>query len=320
MVVIGTGVAGLVAALAAHRRGRKVLVLSKTGDTATFYAQGGIAVVLPDALREDGDSVDAHVADTLAAGAGLCDPDAVRSIVADGYRAVAELVENGARFDESAAGQWSLTREGGHSRRRIIHAGGDATGAEVQRALDSAATNLDIRHNHVALELLYDAGAVTGVLVLNDDGLGVVHAPSVILATGGLGHLYSATTNPEGSTGDGVALAMWAGLPVSDVEFIQFHPTMLFDGHAGGRRPLITEAVRGEGAILLDSHGRSVTEGVHPMGDLAPRDVVAAAIHARLQETGDPCVYLDGRHIKGCLLYTSPSPRDGLLSRMPSSA
>ena len=272
VVVIGTGVAGLVAALAAHRRGRKVVVLSKASDTATFYAQGGIAVVLPDTE----DSVDQHVADTLAAGAGLCDPDAVRSIVADGYRAVAELVDDGARFDEAAPGQWALTREGGHSRRRIIHAGGDATGAEVQRALDSAAARLDIRRNHVALELLQTDGAVTGVLVLNDDGLGIVHAPSVILATGGLGHLYTATTNPEGSTGDGVALAMWAGLPVSDLEFIQFHPTMLFDGDAGGRRPLITEAVRGEGAILIDRRGNSVTAGVHPMGDLAPRDVVAA--------------------------------------------
>ncbi|MCV7299025.1 L-aspartate oxidase [Mycobacterium barrassiae] len=299
VVVIGTGVAGLVAALAAHRRGQKVMVLSKAGDTATFYAQGGIAVVLPDALREEGDSVDAHVADTLAAGAGLCDPEAVRSIVADGYRAVRDLVDDGARFDEAAPGRWSLTREGGHSRRRIIHAGGDATGAEVQRALDVAAARLDIRRNHVALEILHDDGAVTGVLTLNDDGLGIVHARSVILATGGLGHLYSATTNPEGSTGDGVALAMWAGLPVADLEFIQFHPTMLFDGETGGRRPLITEAVRGEGAVLVDSQGRSVTAGVHPMGDLAPRDVVAAAIDARMTATGDPCVFLDARSIKG---------------------
>ena len=295
VVVIGTGVAGLVAALAANRRGRNVVVLSKASETATFYAQGGIAVVLP----ETDDSVDAHVADTLAAGAGLCDPDAVRSIVADGYRAVAELVDDGAHFDESAPGQWALTREGGHSRRRIIHAGGDATGAEVQRALDRAAAQLDIRRGHVALELLHDGEAVTGVLVLNEDGPGVVHASSVILATGGLGHLYAATTNPEGSTGDGVALAMWAGLPVSDLEFIQFHPTMLFDGHAGGRRPLITEAVRGEGAILVDSQGNSITAGVHPMGDLAPRDVVAAAIDTRLAATGDACVFLDARGIAG---------------------
>ena len=223
----------------------------------------------------------------------------MRSIVADGYRAVADLVADGARFDESAPGQWALTREGGHSIRRIIHAGGDATGAEVQRALDHAAATLDIRRNHVALEILHDGTAVTGVLVRNADGLGVVHAPSVILATGGLGHLYSATTNPEGSTGDGIALALWAGVGVSDIEFIQFHPTMLFDRDAAGRRPLITEALRGEGAVLRDARGESVTDGVHPMGDLAPRDVVAAAIEARLRETGDECVYLDARSIDG---------------------
>jgi L-aspartate oxidase len=296
VVVIGTGVAGLAAALAAHRAGRSVVVLSKTdrkpGVTATHYAQGGIAVVLPDT----DDSVDAHVADTLAAGAGLCDPDAVRSIVADGYRAVTELVSDGARFDETAAGHWALSREGGHSRRRIVHAGGDATGAEVQRVLDHAAASLDVRTDHVALQVLHD-GAVTGVLVANPDGIGIVHAASVILATGGLGHLYGATTNPDGSTGDGIALALWAGVPVSDIEFIQFHPTMLFDGHIGGRRPLVTEAIRGEGAILVDRQGNSVTAGIHPMGDLAPRDVVAAAIDARLRATGDPCVYLDARGV-----------------------
>src|SRR6476659_2769540 len=296
VVVVGTGVAGLVAALAAHRRGRSVVVLSKAADTATFYAQGGIAVVLPDT----DDSSDQHVADTLAAGAGLCDPVAVRSIVSDGYRAVRELVDDGARFDEAEPGRWSLTREGGHSRRRIIHSGGDATGAEVQRALNHAATTLDIRRNHVALQILQSGGAVTGVSVRNEDGPGIVHAPSVVLATGGLGHLYSATTNPEGSTGDGVALALWAGVPISDVEFIQFHPTMLYDGHAGGRRPLITEAVRGEGGILIDRQGNSITAGVHPMGDLAPRDIVAGAIDARLRETGDPCAYLDARGIKDC--------------------
>jgi L-aspartate oxidase len=292
VVVIGTGVAGLAAALASHRKGSRTVVLSKAPDTATFYAQGGIAVVLP----HTDDSVDAHVRDTLAAGAGLCDPDAVRSIVADGYRAVADLVDDGARFDESAPGQWALTREGGHSRRRIIHAGGDATGAEVQRALDHAAATLDIRRNHVALQILHDGSAVTGVLVRNADGLGIVHAPSVILATGGLGHLYRATTNPEGSTGDGIALALWAGVGVTDIEFVQFHPTMLFDRGGSGRRPLITEALRGEGAVLRDARGESVTS-VHPMGDLAPRDVVAAAIEARLRETGDECVYLDARGV-----------------------
>ncbi|TRW83273.1 L-aspartate oxidase [Mycolicibacterium sp. 018/SC-01/001] len=297
VVVIGTGVAGLAAALAAHRRGRTVMLLSKAAETATFYAQGGIAVVLTDGMRGDGDSVEAHVADTLAAGAGLCDPAAVRSIVADGARAVSELIGVGAHFDESEPGRWALTREGGHTRRRIIHAGGDATGAEVQRALDHAAATLDIRRNHVALDLLIDGGAVAGVSVLSQDGPGAVYAPSVILATGGLGHLYRATTNPDGSTGDGVALALWAGVPVSDLEFVQFHPTMLYTGSTAGRRPLITEALRGEGATLIDRHGDPVTAGVHPMGDLAPRDVVAAAIEARLAASGDPCVFLDARHV-----------------------
>jgi len=262
VVVVGTGVAGLAAGLAAHRSGARVVMLSKADETATFYAQGGIAVVLP----FTDDTVDSHVADTLAAGAGLCDPDAVCSIVADGYAAVADLIADGARFDESAPGRWALTREGGHSRRRIMHAGGDATGAEVQRALDRAAATLDIRRNHVALQVLHDGVAVGGVLVRNADGLGVIHAPSVILATGGLGHLYSATTNPEGSTGDGVALALWAGVGVADIEFVQFHPTMLFDRLGSGRRPLITEALRGEGAVLRDARGDSVTAGIHPMG------------------------------------------------------
>src|SRR5271156_5971912 len=310
VVVIGTGVAGLAAALAAHRAGRSVVVLSKAdqtrGVTATHFAQGGIAVVLPD-NPENPDSIDAHVGDTLAAGAGMCDPDAVYSIVADGYRAVSELVGHGARFDESVPGQWALTREGGHSRRRILHAGDDATGAEVQRALDHAAQMLDIRTGHVALQALHDRHlgeeAGTGVSVLTPDGLGIVSAPTVILASGGLGQLYSATTNPEGSTGDGIALALWAGVAVTDLEFIQFHPTMLYAAgpgrETGRRRPLVTEAIRGEGAILVDRKGDSVTAGVHPMGDLAPRDVVAAAVDARLKATGDACVFLDARGIDG---------------------
>lgn len=305
VVVIGTGAAGLAAALAAHRAGRTVVVLSKAdqahGVTATHYAQGGIAVVLPD-NPDNPDSIDAHVADTVVAGAGLCDPDAVYSIVADGYGAVSELVGAGARFDELVPGRWALTREGGHSRRRIVHAGGDATGAEVQRALDHAARMLDVRTGHVALRVLHDGTAVTGVLVGNRDGFGMISAPSVILASGGLGHLYGATTNPEGSTGDGIALALWAGVAVSDIEFIQFHPTMLYSTDAGRgaavRRPLVTEAIRGEGAVLIDRQGNSVMAGVHAMADLAPRDIVAAAVDGRLKATGDPCVFLDARGIE----------------------
>ncbi|OBJ71631.1 L-aspartate oxidase [Mycobacterium sp. 1274756.6] len=296
VAVVGTGVAGLAAGLAAHRAGARVVVLSKAGSgpeaTATRYAQGGIAVVVPDA----DDSVAAHVADTLAAGAGLCDPEAVHSIVADGYRAVAALVADGARFDAAASGGWSLTREGGHSRRRVVHAGGDATGAEVQRALDAAAAGLAVRTGHLVVEVLHDT-AVTGVQVLTADGIGVIEAPSVILATGGLGQLYRATTNPAVSTADGIALALTAGVAVTDLEFIQFHPTMLFGGPGGARRPLVTEAIRGEGARLVDARGDAITDGVHPMGDLAPRDVVAAAIDARMTATGAPCVYLDARHL-----------------------
>jgi L-aspartate oxidase len=294
VVVIGTGVAGLAAALAASRSGSRTVVLSKAQDTATHYAQGGIAVVLP----ETDDSIADHVRDTVAAGAGLCDLEAVQSIVADGYQSVMSLVGEGARFDLADSGGWALTREGGHSRRRIVHAGGDATGAEVQRALDQAARTLDIRRDHVGLEILHDGSTVTGVSVRNADGFGVIHAPAVVVATGGLGHLYRATTNPEGSTGDGIALALWAGLTVTDIEFVQFHPTMLFDRRATGRRPLVTEALRGEGAVLRDARGDSVTAGVHPMGDLAPRDVVAAAIEARLRDTGDECVYLDARAVE----------------------
>lgn len=190
-------------------------------------------------LPQTADSVQAHVADTVAAGAGLCDPAAVSSIVADGYAAVAELVGAGARFDEAAPGRWALTREGGHSQRRIVHAGGDATGAEVQRALDAAAAALDIRAGEMAVQILRDdtTGSVTGVQVLGADGLGVLEAPAVILATGGLGQLFAATTNPAGSTGGGIALAMGAGAPVADLEFIQFHPTMLYGGPGGAQRP-----------------------------------------------------------------------------------
>lgn len=294
LVVIGGGVAGLTAARTASLRGLRVLTLSKGGatDTSTQYAQGGIAVVAP-----EGDSVESHVHDTVEAGAGLCDVHAVRSIVEGGQAAVAALTDLGAVFDLGRDGQISRTREGGHSTRRIIHAGGDATGAEVQRALNAA--GLPVLFGAAACEILTGRAGVQGVLAVSDKGFGVVHAPAVLLATGGLGQLYALSTNPPGATADGVALALRAGAAVADLEFLQFHPTVLHTPGGVGRRPLISEAVRGEGGILVDSEGDSVTAGVHPRGDLAPRDVVSRAIAARMRVLGTDHVYLDARAIDG---------------------
>ncbi|GAA5075322.1 L-aspartate oxidase [Nocardia iowensis] len=294
LVVIGGGVAGLTAARTASLRGLRVLTLSKGGatDTSTQYAQGGIAVVAP-----HGDSVESHVHDTVEAGAGLCDGEAVRSIVEGGQAAVAALTDLGAVFDLARDGQISRTREGGHSTRRIIHAGGDATGAEVQRALNAA--GLPVLFGAAACRILTGPAGVQGVLAVSEKGFGVVHAPAVLLATGGLGQLYALSTNPPGATADGIALALWAGASVADFEFVQFHPTVLYTPGGVGRRPLISEAVRGEGAILVDSEGDSVTADVHPRGDLAPRDVVSRAIAARMRALGTDHVYLDARAIDG---------------------
>ncbi|WP_227985333.1 L-aspartate oxidase [Nocardia spumae] len=294
LVVIGGGVAGLTAARTASLRGLRVLTLSKGGptDTSTQYAQGGIAVVAP-----EGDTVDSHVDDTINAGAGLCDPDAVRSIVAGGADAVAALTDLGAVFDLGRDGRVSRTREGGHSTRRIIHAGGDATGAEVQRALNAA--GLPVLFGTAALDIVTGPDGVEGVIVVSDKGFGIVHTPAVLLATGGLGQLYACSTNPPGATADGIALALRAGALVADLEFVQFHPTVLFSAGGLGRRPLISEAVRGEGAVLVDTAGDSVTAGVDPRGDLAPRDIVSKAIAARMGELGTDHVYLDARSIDG---------------------
>ncbi|WP_458689008.1 L-aspartate oxidase [Nocardia tengchongensis] len=294
LVVVGGGVAGLTAARTASVRGLRVLTLSKGGptDTSTQYAQGGIAVVAP-----RGDSVESHVHDTVVAGAGLCEVDAVRSIVEGGQQAVDALTDLGAVFDQGRDGEVSRTREGGHSTRRIIHAGGDATGAEVQRALNAA--GLPVIFGAAVLDIVTGPEGVRGVIAVSDQGFGIVHAPAVLLATGGLGQLYACSTNPAGATADGIALALRAGALVSDLEFLQFHPTVLFTPGGLGRRPLISEAVRGEGAILVDSEGNSVTAGVHPRGDLAPRDVVSRAIAARMQELGTDHVYLDARAIDG---------------------
>jgi len=295
LVVVGGGVAGLTAARTAVEQGLRVLVVSKGGptDTATQYAQGGIAVVGDPRT----DSVDSHTGDTCVAGVGLCDEAAVRSIVSSGREALAALTALGAVFDVGSDGHVSRTREGGHSTRRIVHAGGDATGAEVQRALNAA--GMPVLFGAAAARVTTDRRGVTGLIVLSEKGLGVIHAPAVVLATGGLGQLYSCSTNPEGATGDGIALALEAGATVADLEFVQFHPTVLYAPGGVGRRPLISEAVRGEGARLVDAEGRSVTDGVHPQGDLAPRDVVSRAIARRLRESGTDHVYLDARHLSG---------------------
>jgi len=263
---------------------------------STRWAQGGVAVVVGDVA---GDSVAAHVDDTLTAGAGLCDEAATAAILRDGPAAVARLRARGAIFDGDGD-RLARTREGGHSAFRVIHAGGDATGAEIERALVRAAAGLPLLTGHVAVDVLRERGRVVGLAVLDEEGRpGVLHAQAVLLATGGYGQLYASTTNPATATGDGVALGLRAGAAAADLEFVQFHPTVLYTGPTTGRRPLVTEAVRGEGAVLLDRTGRRFLSGAHPLADLAPRDVVAAAITRRMAETATDCVYLDARALDG---------------------
>ncbi|MFF3019850.1 L-aspartate oxidase [Streptomyces sp. NPDC057939] len=303
VVVVGSGVAGLTAALRCAAAGRRTVVVTKArlDDGSTRWAQGGIAAALG-----DGDTPEQHLDDTLVAGAGLCDEAAVRLLVTEGPDAVRRLIATGAVFDTSAeTGEIELTREGGHHRRRIAHAGGDATGAEISRALVEAvhAAGIETVENALVLDLLQDAAGRTAGVTLHvmgegqHDGVGAVHAPAVILATGGMGQVFSATTNPSVSTGDGVALALRAGAEVSDLEFVQFHPTVLFLGaDAEGQQPLVSEAVRGEGAHLVDADGVRFMTGQHELAELAPRDIVAKGIMRRMQEQGAQHMYLDARH------------------------
>ncbi|MFJ8494836.1 L-aspartate oxidase [Streptomyces sp. NPDC094038] len=302
VVVVGSGVAGLTAALRCQAAGLTTVVVTKArlDDGSTRWAQGGIAAALG-----EGDTPEQHLADTLVAGAGLCDEDAVRILVTEGPGAVGRLIDTGAIFDESAEGGLDLTREGGHHRRRIAHAGGDATGAEVSRALVEAVRARGLRtfENALVLDLLTDAEGRTAGVTLHvmgegqHDGVGAVHAPAVVLATGGMGQVFSATTNPSVSTGDGVALALRAGAEVSDLEFVQFHPTVLFLGpDAEGQQPLVSEAVRGEGAHVVDADGVRFMVGQHELAELAPRDVVAKGIMRRMQEHDAEHMYLDARH------------------------
>lgn len=302
VVVVGSGVAGLTAALRCDAAGLRTVVVTKAmlDDGSTRWAQGGIAAALG-----EGDTPEQHLDDTLVAGAGLCDEQAVRLLVTEGPDAVRRLIATGAHFDESEQGDLELTREGGHHRRRIAHAGGDATGAEISRALVEAVRARGLRtiENALVLDVLTDADGRTAGVTLHvmgegqHDGVGAVHAPAVVLATGGMGQVFSATTNPSVSTGDGVALALRAGAEVSDLEFVQFHPTVLFLGpDAEGQQPLVSEAVRGEGAHLVDADDVRFMVGQHELAELAPRDIVAKGIMRRMQEQGAEHMYLDARH------------------------
>ena len=297
VLVLGSGVAGLSAAvrLAAPLRpagrpgdggGLRVGVLTKAelSQSATRWAQGGVAAV----LGGDEDSTDLHLADTLAAGAGLCDADAVRVLVDEGPSRVHELIAMGAVFDRQPGGALALAREGGHSTARVVHAGGAATGAEVERALVDAtrASAAAVLEEWFALDLLVEGGRCRGVVALDTAGHPVeVRATHTVLATGGAGQVFAVTTNPTEATGDGLAMALRAGVPVADVEFMQFHPTALH--HPAMPRPLLSEALRGHGALLRDARGQRFVD------ELAPRDVVSRAMAERMHAQGVESLWLD---------------------------
>jgi L-aspartate oxidase len=304
VVVVGSGVAGLTAALHLREAGLHVTVVTKVNidDGSTRWAQGGIAAVL-DPL----DTPAAHAADTLVAGVGLCDPVAVEVLVREGPARVRELIRWGATFDRYPDGSLMLTREGGHHADRIAHAGGDATGAEVQRALHDAVRRdpwIRLVEHALVLDLLRAVdGRACGVTlhVLDEgteDGVGAILARAVVLATGGMGQVYATTTNPAVSTGDGVALALRAGAAVTDLEFVQFHPTALAaPGSGDGQRPLVSEALRGAGAHLVDADGKRFMLGQHDLAELAPRDVVAKGSYRVMAASGADHVWLDARHV-----------------------
>lgn len=312
-VVVGSGVAGLTAALRLRTRVPRVLLVTKgqLQSGSTLWAQGGIAAAL-----DPKDSAEAHLTDTLVAGAGVCDPVAARVLVTEGPQRVRELMALGANFDTDAAGALSLTREGGHHANRIAHAGGDATGAEISRALVAqleavrSDPGIEVIENALVLDLLTSApdadgrpGAVCGATLHvigagTRDGVGAVLARAVILATGGIGQVFRSSTNPIQATGDGLAASLRAGAAVGDVEFVQFHPTVLWSGSgAGGQLTLISEAVRGEGAILLNTLGGRFMAQVHELAELAPRDIVSRAIVQDMARTGSDHVFLDARHL-----------------------
>jgi L-aspartate oxidase len=301
VLVLGSGVAGLTAARTAAEAGLSVTLLTKgeLAASATRYAQGGVAAALSPA-----DSPALHFSDTLSAGGGLCDPEAVRVLVGEGPDRLRELMALGASFDRTGDGgagaPLALAREGGHSLARVVHAGGDATGHEVQRALVAATAGhpgVTVCEGWLALGLHVERGRIAGVVGVPDaaDLPVLVEARHVVLACGGAGQLYSVTTNPALSTGDGVAMALAAGAAVADLEFMQFHPTALH--HPVMPRPLLSEALRGEGAVLRDEQGVTFMAAEHPLADLAPRDVVSRAIARRLVDRGLDHLWLDATSI-----------------------
>ncbi|MEN9975299.1 MAG: L-aspartate oxidase [Verrucomicrobiota bacterium] len=309
-LVIGAGIAGLSFALRAARHG-SVIVLTK-GDayeSNTAWAQGGIASVLAHGQRDAGDGVELHVADTLDAGAGLCNEAVVRTIVQGGAAAIDDLLDYGVAFDRENH-HFVLGKEGGHSHRRILHAK-DTTGREVARALIESARrtpNITLLENHYAIDLITSGklGAVADdrvlgayVLQTKTGEVKVFRADRVVLAAGGCGKVYLYTTNPDSATGDGAALGWRAGASIANMEFIQFHPTCFYNPGATGpeaRSFLVSEAVRGEGGVLINTKGEDFTIQSDPRGSLAPRDIVARAIDRELKRTGAACVYLDVTH------------------------
>jgi L-aspartate oxidase len=300
-LVLGSGIAGLMSALHLSRSGRVLVVTKKdSAESNTNYAQGGIACVMTSE-----DSFEQHVRDTLAAGAGLCDEQVVRTIVSGGPVRIAELQELGLAFAELEGAGFDLGREGGHSQRRVLHAG-DITGRAIESVLLGRAAgnpNITILEHCMVIDLvttgwlgLSGPNRCVGSYVLDKraNTIFAVRAPVTVLATGGGGKVYLYTSNPDIATGDGVAMAWRAGLPIKNMEFIQFHPTCLF--HPAAKSFLISEAVRGEGAQLTDAAGVTFMDRYDPQGSLAPRDIVARAIDAEMKKTGAPSVFLDIRH------------------------
>ncbi len=312
LIVVGSGIAGLYAALLAADAGASVVLLTKgeLDHSNTWYAQGGISAVLDGPAA--GDTVAAHINDTLQAGAGHCNPEAVRVMCMEARHDIAGLQRYGVHFDLGPGGGPALGLEAAHSAPRILHAGGDATGAKVAAALirsvhsRQAAGVLAVIAGAHATSLLHDGGTVTGVEFLQEGNRGTVHGDAVLLATGGAGQLFAQTTNPAVATADGLALAVRAGAEVADLEFFQFHPTCL--AQAPNPSPagltveplLISEAVRGEGAVLVDGNGKRFMAAYHRDAELAPRDVVSRSIALHLAKLGDPNghVYLDARVIE----------------------